>query len=357
MFQAKSNRPNTDVNNKNEYLEEKEFKDYIRRGSFRAKSLTAGDAPGEYLLPETVRERISLDLKSSGSIRSLARSMQISTGAVDVILDRNDPEVGRVGETDHREETKDPELLKHKITAHEMYARPKATQKLLDDAAVNIEEWLVKRVANHMSKEENKAFLFGDGDNKPHGILSYPTVEGNDWEWGSFEHISTGINGEFGEDGAEILIETLNALKTEYREKAVWVMSRSAHAAVRKLKDPGTGQYLWQPALGGEKSPTILGYPVIITDDMPALVSGTAGKSILFGDFESTYMIIDRLGMSVLRDPYSSKPYVEFYVSKRVGGDVINFESMKVINFTAGARVGAGGSVDEEEEDDDDDKS
>ncbi len=341
-FHAKSDRPNMDRKNEGtKSMKDKEFKNFIRRGDFSAKSLMAGAAPGEFLLPETVQERISLDLKSGGSIRSLAKAMQISTGSVEVILDRDAPDVGWTGETDDRAETGTPVLTKHKIIAHEMYARPKATQKLLDDAAVNVEEWLVSRVSNHMSKQENKAFLYGNGDNKPNGILSYPTCESEDWAWGSFEHITTGSDGEFGDDGAEVLIDTLNALKTEYRDGAVWMMSRSAHSNVRKLKDPGTGQYLWQPALGGEANPTILGYPVVLTDDMPGLISGTASKSILFGNFSATYMIVDRMNMSVLRDPYSSKPYVEFYVSKRVGGDVVNFESLKVINFAADAEDAA----------------
>jgi len=333
-LQTKSDRPNLNKTEEKGGMKDREFKDFIRRGEFGIKSLTAGAAPGEYLIPETVQERISLDLKSNSSIRALARTMQISTGSVDVILDKDDPQVGWTGETDERAETRTPELTKCKITAHEMYARPKATQKLLDDAAVNVEEWLVGRVANHMSKQENRAFLHGDGDNKPKGILSYPTVSARDWTWGRLEHIQTESDGTFGEDGAEILIDTLNALKTEYRDKAVWVMSRSAHSSVRKLKDPGTGQYLWQPALGGDKEPTILGYPVIVTDDMPSLVAGTKSKSILFGDLEAAYMVVDRTNMSVLRDPYSSKPYVEFYVSKRVGGDVINFEALKVVNFS-----------------------
>lgn len=315
---------------------------YVRQGDTKlleraeTKSLTSGvEADGGYLIPQVVSDRIGRDLQELSPIRAISSVITISASAIELLLDKEGAEVGWVSETAERKETKTPDLMKLRISVHELYAKPRATQKLLDDARVDVESWLAGRIATKLAQVENHAFIHGNGDNKPKDFLHYDTVDRAQWEWGKLEHLKTGKEGAFADDhAADILIETMNALKPEYQKGAVWVMSRSAHAMARKLKDQNH-QYLWQPGLADEITPTLLGYPVVLAEDMPALVAGTASKSIVFGNFKEGYQIVDRAGIRILRDPFSSKPYVEFYTTKRVGGDVINFEALKVISFAA----------------------
>lgn len=186
-----------------------------------------------------------------------------------------------------------------------------------------------------MAQVENQAFLRGDGKNKPRGFLNYPTVKRENLEWGKIEHVLTGKDGAFSErDPADILIEAIYAMKSEYQRGAVWLMSASAHASVRRLKDKN-GLYLWQPGISLDTGPTLMGHKVVIIDDMPVLNPGEASDSIVFANLKEGYQIVDRMGTRVLRDPFSAKPYVEFYTTKRVGGDVINFDAFKVIKFAA----------------------
>ena len=319
----------------------KAFDAYIRKGDdydlskLVTKALSTGnDSEGGYLVPNFVQERLTQQTEQASPMRRHASIISISTSAVELLVDRrNVAEAGWVAETEERTETRAPNLSKIRIPVHELYARIKASQKLLDDSQVNIESWLASRIAHRMSQLENHAFIRGDGTNKPKGILSYPIVNRSDWEWGKFECIKSGAKGAFANDsGSDILIDTVNSLKAEYLKGSLWMMSRSAHAAILKLKD-SNGHHLWQPGLNGSTAPTLLGYPVEIVDEMPTLVAETPSTSIMFGNLRETYQIVDRSGQHVLRDPYSSKPYVEFYTVKRVGGDVINFESLKIINF------------------------
>jgi HK97 family phage major capsid protein len=308
------------------------FESYMRgHGGFEAKALSSGETPGSYLMPEVIQERVSNGLRSVASFRSLARQMSVSSGSVEVIVDRTLPAVGWVSEMAERPETEAGSLAKIKISLQELYAKPKATQKLLDDGAINIEDWLVSKVTEKMVRIENEAFLSGDGNGKPTGFLNYQTEDAA--SFGKLQHHKTGANGGFGGNGANTLFDMVASLKTEYLADAVWVMSRSAEAAVRKLKERGTGQYLWQPALGERLLPVLMGYPVHVMDEMPALVFGEVSCSIAFGSFKDGYQIVEKPQLNVLRDPYSAKPYVEFYITKRVGGDVIDFDAIKVLKF------------------------
>jgi HK97 family phage major capsid protein len=203
----------------------------------------------------------------------------------------------------------------------------------LDDARVNVEEWLSNRISTKMAQVENKAFLDGNGENKPKGFLAYETVVRGGLEWGKIEHLITGKKGAFAEANPEdILVEAIHAMKAEYQKGAVWLMSPSAHAAARKLKDKN-GLYLWHPGLGTEPISTLLGYKVVIVDDMPSLTADTASNSIVFANMKEGYQIVDHTGTRILRDPFTATPYVEFYTTKRVGGDVMNFNAFKVIKF------------------------
>ncbi len=245
-------------------------------------------------------------------------------------MDKGSADVGWVSELADRAETGTPELEKVRISVHQIYAKPRASQKILDDARIDVENWLVGKVSEKMAASENAAFVNGDGDNKPKGFLSYPLVNVAAGEWGKIESVKSGADGQFVKP--DVLLDAINAMKPQYLHGAVWLMSRSAMAALRKFKDDWN-QYLWQPGLAAGSPATLFGYPVVVNDEMPALIDGKESTSIVFANFHEVYQIVDRESMHVLRDPYSAKPYVEFYVTKRVGGDVINFDAIKAIQF------------------------
>jgi len=290
------------------------FMEYIRKGldtpllDFERKSLSAAsDRDGGYLVPSSLHGHLYATLQATSVMRELASVREISSSALEMLIDKDSADVGWVAETAQRDETKTPELAKIRIPVHEMYAKPRATQKLLDDASLNVEEWLSQKIAQKMAGMENTAFILGDGNNKPKGILGYDTVSKTKWEWGKLEEVRTGADGSFIEGlGADTLLDLFHSLKPPYLPGASWLMSRATEGALRKLKDPDNRQYLWQPPLAGVPTPTLLGYPLVLCDDMPNLVPKTASKSIIFGNFKEGYQVVDRMGIRILRDPYYS---------------------------------------------------
>ncbi|MBX9976731.1 MAG: phage major capsid protein [Alphaproteobacteria bacterium] len=237
--------------------------------------------------------------------------------------------MGWVAETGAREETAAPELAKLTIGTHEMFARPRASQKLLDDVSVDLEHWLVQKIAWQMGLMETGAFVSGDGKGKPRGFLSYPIAVMGKPEWGKVETLQSGSEG--GLEDSDVLVDVFHSLKPEYLSGACWVMARSTLSQIRKLKDKD-GQYLWMPHMSEGVASTLLGYPVIICDSMPGLIKD--GLSVAFGNFNHAYQIVERQDIQLLRDPYSAKPYVEFYATKRVGGDVVNFDALRLIQLS-----------------------
>ncbi len=299
------------------------------------KSLSAGHDPdGGYLIPQDLSNRIIEDITDHSTMRQLAQVIEISTDAVEMLADKGGADVGWVAETAERPETSTPELIKIRIPVHELYAKPRATQKLLDDARIDVESWLAGKIGHKMSELENRAFIQGDGGGKPKGFLDYQVNFDNNPAWGSLQGIKTGRNGGFGEaSGGDLLIDIVNSLNPHYLNGSSWLMSRLAVGEVRKLKDKNNN-YLWQNGLNGDFSPTLLGYPVAISDDMPNPSADHPTCSIAFGNFKEGYQIVDRQGTRVMRDPFSSKPYVEFYTTRRVGGDVVNFNAIKLLSFS-----------------------
>ncbi len=343
QMEALGSRPSTETASEPFCGHHNAFMEYVRKGfdapllDYERKSLSSTtDRDGGYLVPSGLNDRLYTTLQTASVMRELASVSEISSSALEMLIDKDSPGVGWVAETDQRVETNTPELAKIRVPVHEMYAKPRATQNLLDDANLNVEDWLSHKIAQKMAAMENTAFISGDGKNKPKGILFYETAAKDKWEWGKLEEVKTGADGSFKDQyEIETLLILFHCLKTPYLSGASWLMSRTAQIGLRKLKDPGSHQYLWQPPLGGMSNPTLLGHPVVISDDMPSLTPGTASKSIIFGNFKEGYQIVDRTGMRVLRDPYSAKPYVEFYATRRVGGDVLNFEALKILNFAA----------------------
>lgn len=344
LAEVKDYRPTLDtktIDRGGELMETKQaFTSYLTKGdstelnTLETKSLSAGsEANGGYFIPEEIGGHIRKRLSDYSVMRRISNILYISTQSLDLLVDKKDPGAGWVAETGNRDETDTPELAKIKIPVHEIYARPRATQKLLEDAQINVEDWLVSRVVTRMAQMENNAFIHGDGNGKPKGFLAYETVEKSAFQWGKLEHIKTGSTAGFTGDSADILIDLTGSLKTEYLPGATWLMSRSAYMAVQKLKDKN-GNYIWQPSLQENSRSTLLGYPVEISEDMPELSEKNPAKAIAFGNFKAGYQIVDRRATEVLRDPYTSKPYVEFYTTRRVGGDVIDFDAIKILNFS-----------------------
>lgn len=308
------------------------FEAFLKSGSGPTYTKSMTSENGGLLIPQKTSIHIYDKMQWCSPIRALASRVKISTEALDILVDTKSVEAAWSSE-EKFPDCKDPEFKKIQIPVHEVFSRVKATQKLLDDASVNIYDWFVSKIATQIAKVEDHAFINGDGNGKPKGILSYPTQVGSS-EFGKFQHFITGHKGKFKEaGGADVLIRTAASLNREFTQKAAWLMSKSAFRQIQMLKEQGTGRYIWQPSLSASPS-TLLGYPVFVDENMPELNGSNATNSIIFGDFSSAYQIVDRTDITVFRDPYSSKPFVEFYSTKRTGGDVINFDALRIVRFS-----------------------
>lgn len=312
---------------------------YMRRGGQTPRDVMAAmsvgsDPDGGYTVTPDVSGRIIKRIYETSPMRQVASVVSIGTDRLEGFNDLGEGTAGWVGETAPRPATGTPQIGKWEIPVHEMYAFPQATQKLLDDSMFDIEAWLADKTADKFIRTENAAFLNGDGILKPRGLLTYPTAVTADASraWGTFQHVLTGTDGTFGTttNGTDKLIDLVYSVKAGYRANANFMMSRATIGAVRKIKD-GQGNYAWQPSLSALSGGTILGFNVVEAEDMPAMAADSL--SVAFGDFREAYQIVDRVGIRVLRDPLTNKPYVGFYTTKRVGGDAIHFEAVKFLKF------------------------
>jgi HK97 family phage major capsid protein len=309
------------------------FCSYARKGQdsgladIEKKALSvASDADGGFLVTSFMSDVIASSIAEGSVMRQLANVTEIASDALELIEDQNQAQAGWVEESEVRSETNSPIIGKKIIPVHELYAQPKATQKLLDDSAIDIESWLSNKISETFNQLENSAFIKGDGSSKPRGILTYA----NSKTWGGIEQINSGIKGSL---SADSLFNLIYSLKEGYASAAKFLLSRSVLQAIRTLKDPSTGQYLWQPGLELSTPDTLLGSEVVISSEMPGL--STDALAIAYGDFKRAYQIVDRQGIRILRDPFTDKPFVKFYTTKRVGGDVVNFEAIKLLKLTA----------------------
>ncbi len=313
---------------------------YIRTGNSGAMNVLAqmsvdSDPNGGYSVTPDMTGRIVQRIYETSPMRQVASVVTIGTDALEGFNDLDEAGAEWVGERQARTDSSTPTLGKWSIPVHEIAAQPKATQKLLDDSAFDIEGWLSSKVADKFARAENLAFVNGDGVEKPRGLLTYPTAATVDASraWGTFEHINTGANGGWGTapNGTDKLIDVVFALKANFRGNAAWMMPRRTVAQVRQLKDV-EGNYIWQPNFEARMGGLLLGYPIVEAEDMPAS-TGTGALGVAFGDFAQGYTIVDRLGIRILRDPFTDKPFIRFYTTKRVGGAAINFEAVKFLRF------------------------
>lgn len=314
------------------------FDGYIRKGdtgdlrNLEGKALSVGSDPdGGYLVPDETETSVMSSLKDISPIRSIAGVRQVSGAVFKKPFSISGPGTGWVGETDARPETSTPSLAELTFPTMELYAMPAATPTLLDDAVVNIDEWIAGEVSVAFAEQEGTAFVSGDGVNKPRGFLDYPTVDNAAWSWGNLGYVATGTDGAFdASNPVDDLIDLVYSVKAGFRANAHWVMNRATQAEIRKIKD-ADGNYIWQPSAAPGAAPTLLNTSIVEAEDMPDIASDAF--AIAYGDFNRGYLIVDRLGIRVLRDPYSSKPYVLFYTTKRVGGGVQDFDAIKLMKF------------------------
>ncbi|MCB1431088.1 MAG: phage major capsid protein [Alphaproteobacteria bacterium] len=314
------------------------FEAYVRKGEtgglfdIEAKSMSVGTgSDGGYLVPSETETEIGRRLSAASPIRAIAGIRQVSSAVYKKPFATSGFSAGWVGETASRPETNTPTLAELQFPAMELYAMPAATQALLDDSAVNLDEWIADEVQQAFAEQESTAFVTGNGTNRPRGFLSYTNVADASWSWGNIGYVATGTAGAFpASNASDKLIDLIYVLKSGYRQNAHWVMNRKTQGVIRKLKD-ANGDYLWQPAAAADGSSTLMNFPVTESEDMPDI--GADSYALAFGDFGRGYLVVDRVGVRVLRDPFSAKPYVLFYTTKRVGGGVQNFEAIKLMKF------------------------
>lgn len=299
----------------------------------QANLTTQSDPDGGYVVPTEMESTIDRVVGTVSALRSLARVMQISAPQYTKLVNMGGATSGWVGEEDERPNTGTPTLRQLVFNTGEIYANPYATQTLLDDARVDIAAWLADEVSIEFAEQESAAFISGDGVKKPRGILQYDMVENDTYKWGKLGFVASGAaDGFAASDPADALIDLYYALKQQYRNGATWLMSDRVAGIVRKFKD-GDGNYLWATPSGADMPATILQKPLATDDYMPGL--GANAVPVSFGNFQRGYLIVDRAGVRLLRDPYTNKPYVSFYTTKRVGGGVQNFEAMKFLKCSA----------------------
>lgn len=306
-------------------LAELQAKAYATHFNVEEKALSVGSDPdGGYLVTPQMSATVIKNVFESSPVRAVASVETISTDALEMLDDHNEAASGWTTETASPAETNTPQLAVRRIPTHEQYAKPRATQKLLDDAFINVESWLAAKVADIFARKEALAFVSGTGVGQPRGILTYAAGTA----WGQIEQINSGTSGAITSDG---LIKLFYGLKSDYAQNATFMMNRLSVRDVRLLKENTTNQYIWQPGLQAGQPDLLLGRPVLMATDVP--VAAANSLSVICGDFRRGYQIVDRMGIRILRDPYSAKPFVEFYTTKRVGGDVTNFEALKLLKL------------------------
>ena len=319
-----------------EDLHAKAVESFLRGGEEKldadeAKALsTDSDPDGGFRLAATTTANITSYMFETSPMRQYADVMTISGPDLLINIDNDEAGAGWVGEKQSRTETSTPQFQTKRITPYEIYAEPQATQKMLDDADSNIEAWLAGKVSDKFMRTENTAFVNGTGVEQPRGFLTYPA--GTITSSASQEKIEQISSGSATLITADAMLEMEGALKSEYINGANFFLNRTSVTAIRKLKD-GQGNYLWTPGFDGKTGPTIMGYGYARFDDMPAQAADAL--AVAFGNMKLAYQIVDRTGIRVLRDPYTSRPFVKFYTTKRVGGDVKNFEALKLMKVEA----------------------
>lgn len=354
-YAGKDGRPSAEMNADKiaAYAEySKAFRAFLKYGpdsqamqqpEIRAAMSVGSDPDGGYWVPAEMSSDVKRRIFETSPIRQIASVLSITTDSIKFPVETGDAVSGGwVGETATRSETNTPTVGEQEIFVREQYAQPKVTQKLLDMATVDVEAWLNGKIADKMSRVENTAFVSGTGVSQPRGFLDYKsaatTTDDASRAWGVLQYVASGAAGGFPKlsgtvaDDPNALITTISKLKPAYRAGAVWLMNRATEAAVRKLVD-ADGRHLvgFGDVRDSVTGFSLLGFPIVTAEDMPDIAADSF--SIAFGNFSVGYQIVDGRGLRILRDPYTEKPYVKFYTTKWTGGDVVNYDALKLIKF------------------------
>lgn len=312
---------------------------YLRRGieaGVELKSFSgASGGAGGYAVPREIDEMIEVALKAISPIRAVANVVRTGSAGYRKLVTTGGVVSGWASEAGARAETATPTFQEIAPPSGELYANPSATQAMLDDALFDVEGWLAGEIAQEFARAEGAAFVNGDGTNKPKGFLKYTATGEVDGvrAFGTLQYVASGQAGGFpATSPQDRLIDLVQALKAPYRQGAAFVMNSATLARIRKFKT-SDGAFLWQPSLAVGQPATLLGYPVIEAEDMPDIAADSL--SIAFGNFQHGYVIAERNETSILRDPFTNKPFVQFYAVKRIGGAVTNSEAIKLMKFAA----------------------
>lgn len=307
---------------------------YLRNGcEAELKSITgAVPADGGYAVPREIDAMISSRLQNISPIRSLAQVVQTGTAGYRKLVTTGGTSSGWVSETAGRPETETPRFAEIAPPSGELYANPAASQTMLDDASFDLESWLADEIAMEFARAEGTAFIRGTGINQPAGFLTAPKSDTDDAArpFGTLQFITSGKAAGLGASPELKLIDLVHSLKAGHRQGASWVMNSATLAEVRKLKT-ADGSFLWQPGLMESQPNRLLGYPVVEAEDMPDIAADAF--PIAFGNFRAGYLIAERRATSILRDPFTNKPFVHFYATKRIGGQVLDSEAIKLLKI------------------------
>ncbi|MFV0922665.1 phage major capsid protein [Sphingomonas parapaucimobilis] len=310
------------------------FDGYVRSGTtveLKAFTGTTGDSGG-FAVPREIDAAIGSVLRNVSPIRGIANVVTVGSAGYRKLVTTGGTPSGWASETAARPETATPSFVELAPPMGELYANPSASQAMLDDAAFDVEGWLASEIATEFARAEGQAFVSGSGINRPKGFLTNAISTAKDGvrPFGTLQYLATGATGAFGAKADERLVDLVQSLRAPYRQGACFVMNAATSASIRKLKTTD-GQFIWAPGLTAGQPATLLGYPVIEAEDMPDIADNAC--AIAFGNFQAGYLITERAETAILRDPYSNKPFVTFYATRRVGGCVSDSEAIKLMKF------------------------
>lgn len=309
---------------------------YLRRGDhsgIELKSFSSASGPeGGFAVPQEIDGLIGATLRDISPIRAIATVVQTGSAGYRKLVTTGGTPSGWVSETAGRPETDTPDFNEIAPPTGELYANPAASQMMLDDAAFDVEAWLADEIAREFAQAEGAAFVSGSGVNQPRGFLNAAVTDENDdvRAFGALQYVASGASGGFASEDA--LVDLVHTLRPAYRQGASFVMNSATLARIRKFKT-ADGAFLWQPSLAQGQPATLLGYPVVEAEDMPDIAADS--QAIAFGNFRAGYLIAERSATRILRDPFTNKPFVHFYATKRVGGQLMNSEAIKLMQFSA----------------------
>ena len=309
---------------------------YLRHGREAELKSISGAVPsdGGYAVPREIDAMISARLKNISPIRSIAQVVQTGSTGYRKLVTTGGTSSGWVSEVAGRPETDTPSFAEIAPPTGELYANPAASQSMLDDAGFQLEPWLADEIAMEFARAEGAAFVAGSGINQPEGFLNTPTTDETDGirAFGSLQYVISGDALGFDTTPEFKLIDLVHSLKAGHRQGASWVMNSATLSEVRKLK-AADGSFLWQPGLMEGQPNRLLGYPVVEAEDMPDIAADAT--PIAFGNFRAGYLIAERSATSILRDPFTNKPFVHFYATKRIGGQVLDSDAIKLLKISA----------------------